>query len=73
MSGEMAIKMLAKRNGTSEGEIRREIQRCIDEAMNSADPTAQAIWKTIPRKGERVTAEELIEWAAKRVRERRYS
>lgn len=68
MNGKDAIRSVAQLHGTNERTVRREIQRAMEAAMKSPDPRVQRIWASIPRKGEKLTAEELIEWAVERTR-----
>lgn len=55
-----ALKQLAKQEGVSVETVRHEIEIAIAEARKSTDPKAQAFWKTVPRKGEYPTPEEVI-------------
>ena len=64
-----ALKKLAQREGVSEETIRHEIEVAIAEAMKSPEPQAQAFWKTIPRKGEQPTPEEVIAYIAGMVKD----
>jgi hypothetical protein len=64
-----ALKKLAKQKGVSEGTMRREIKIAITEAMKSPEPQAQSFWKSIPRKGEQPTPEEVIAYIADIVRD----
>ena len=38
---------IARKEGISVDEVRREIQKAIDDAMQSDDPAVQAYWKKI--------------------------
>ena len=64
-----ALKKLAKQKGISEREVRREIEIAITEAIKSPEPQAQAFWRSIPRKGEQLTPEEVIAYIAAMVKE----
>ncbi|MDE6763293.1 MAG: hypothetical protein K2J73_06410 [Oscillospiraceae bacterium] len=68
MKAKNAISKLALENGVTVKEVRAEIQKAIDEGMKSTDPQAMEMWKKVPRKGERPTPEEFIDYAAKKVR-----
>ena len=64
------IKNLARQNGVSVGEYRREIELALADSMASSDPAVQAYWAGIPRKGKRPTLEEVAVYMAKRVKSR---
>ena len=49
-------------------EIRKEMQIAIDEGLKSAEPQAVEFWKRVPRKGEKPTPEELIDYISKNFR-----
>jgi len=55
-----ALKQLAKREGVSVETVRHEIEIAIAAARKSTDPKARAFWKSVPRKGEYPTPEEVI-------------
>ncbi len=48
-------------------EVRQEIQKAINEAMQSKDPAIQAYWKTIKCKGHKPTPEDVVLHIAKQV------
>ena len=54
------IKEVAKSHGTSEQEVRNEMRIAIRAAMQSPDPTAQALWKQIAPDGKEPTVEKVI-------------
>ena len=58
------IEQVASQNRVTPQEVRREMQKVMESAMASTDPVVQAQWSKIPRKGETVTLEELIEYVA---------
>lgn len=58
------LMQLAEMEHTTPEEVRREMQMGLDEALNNPDPVIRARWETIPRRGERVTLEEFIEYMA---------
>lgn len=62
MKAKKAISKVAAENGVTVKEVREEIQKAIDEGMKSTDPQAIELWKNCPKKGEKPTPEELIEY-----------
>lgn len=54
------IKEAAKAHGTSEQEVRNEMRIAIRAAMQSPDPTAQALWKQIAPDGKEPPVEKVI-------------
>ena len=55
-----SLASVAKQNGVSIDEVKREIQKAIDIGMANPDPKIKAFWNSIPRSGERPTPEEVI-------------
>lgn len=45
-----AFEKIARKEGVSVDEVRREIQKAIDDAMQSDDPAVQSYWKNIKAK-----------------------
>ena len=64
-----ALNKLAKQKGISEEAVHREIEIAIAEAIKSPEPQAQSFWKSIPRKGEQPTPEEVIAYIADMVKD----
>lgn len=62
MKAKNAISKVALKNGISENEVRAEIQKVIDEGMKNTSPQAVTFWGKIPRKGEKPTPEEFIDY-----------
>ena len=62
MKAKNAISKLAMENGMSARELIEEMQKAIDEGMNSTEPTVIKLWEKIPRKGEKPTPEEFIDY-----------
>ncbi|MDE6746062.1 MAG: hypothetical protein K2J72_05420 [Oscillospiraceae bacterium] len=62
MKAKNAISKVAQDNGISVEEVRAEIQKTIDEGMKSTSPQAVEFWKKVPRKGEKPTPEEFIDY-----------
>ncbi|MBD5140255.1 MAG: hypothetical protein HDT25_02395 [Ruminococcus sp.] len=65
MKAKNAISKVAAENGVTVKEVREEIQKAIDEGMKSTDPKAIELWKNCPKKGEKPTPEEVIEYISK--------
>ena len=65
MKAKKAIIKAAAENGVTVKEVREEIQKAIDEGMKSTDPQAIELWKNCPKKGEKPTPEEVIEYISK--------
>ena len=62
-----AFEKIAREEGISVDEVRCEIQKAIDDAMQSDDPAVQAYWKKIKYKGEKTTPEEVVLYIAKHI------
>lgn len=65
MKAKKAIIKVAAENGVTVKEVREEIQKAIDEGMKNADPQVIELWKNCPKKGDKPTPEELIEYISK--------
>ena len=63
-----AFEKIAMREGISVTEVRKEIQKSIDEAMKSDDPKIQAYWNKMSYKGEKPTPEEVVLYIAKQAK-----
>ena len=62
------LEQIALSNHTTPEIVQKEMQAALDEAQASTDPVIQARWNSIPHKGNRVTLEEFLEYAANRLR-----
>lgn len=71
MKNKDIFKKVAMKCGTTPDEVRNEIQLAIDEAFNSPNPEIHRLWENIPRKGDRPTAEEVIEYMSHEIMKRR--
>ena len=65
-----ALREVARKHGVSVAEVRREIELATKMAQTNPDPQSQAIWDSIPRKGDRHTPEEVIAHISKVVDEK---
>lgn len=70
MKARNAISRIAAENGVSAAEVRKEIQKAIDEGMKSSDPKAIEFWRNFPTKNKKPTPEEVIEYISKKAREK---
>lgn len=68
MKARKSIKKIAKQEGVSIDDVRREMQTAIDEEMKSTEPQAVEFWKKVPHNGEKPTPEELIDYISKNLR-----
>ncbi|MEG2512226.1 MAG: sporulation initiation factor Spo0A C-terminal domain-containing protein [Acetivibrio sp.] len=66
-SGEKAIFYLARKNGVTEDEIRRELEKAIEIGMSSTDQEVQKHWKEMSCNGRRPTPEEMISYLTKKI------
>lgn len=60
MTPKQALKKVAEQEGISVEEVRREIQKAINIAMQNPDPDIQRFWRSIPSKGAKPTPEETV-------------
>ena len=60
-----ALIHIAVAHVTSVTEVRRDIQKALDEGWNNSDPKVQEYWRKIPSRCEKPTLEEVIEFMAK--------
>lgn len=63
-----AFEKIAKSEGISVNEVKQEIQKAIDDAIQSDDPAVQAYWKKMKYKGEKPTQEEVVLYIARQVK-----
>ena len=61
---ERMLTRIAADHHTTSREVRREMEIAMEEAASNPDPVIQAQWDKIPRKGERITLEEFIQYVA---------
>ena len=58
------LKKLALQYNSTPEEVHKEMEIAIEAGQCSTDPAVQAMWRSIPRKGEKLTVKEFIEYAA---------
>lgn len=61
---EILNKIAASHHTTPGGEVRLEMEPAMEAGQRAPDPVVQARWNAIPRKGEKLTLEEFIEYVA---------
>ena len=62
------IVYIANKENTTAEAVRAEMQSAMEAAQKSRNPTAQALWASIPRKGPELTLEEFIAFLADKLR-----
>jgi len=55
-----ALQQIAKKEGVSVGEVRRNIKLAMQDARSNPDPKIQAFWDSIPHKRDKLTPEDVI-------------
>lgn len=63
-----AFKKIAEKEGVTVEEVREEIKKAIDVAMQSDDPAVKLYWKNICNYGKVPTPEEVVIYIAEQVR-----
>lgn len=58
---------IAKDNHTTVQNVRKEIEFAMEVGQSNTDPTVQAKWAAIPRKGPKLTLEEFIDYMVKAI------
>ena len=61
------LSRVAKQNNMTVQQVRSEIRIAMDQARKSTDPKAQAMWNSIPSKGDSPTLEEFMEYLLRRL------
>ncbi|MEA5013833.1 MAG: hypothetical protein VB099_04645 [Candidatus Limiplasma sp.] len=69
-AAENALKEIAKREGKSVAEIRKEIYHAMLVGLSSQNPEVQAYWKRIPCDSAVPTPEEMVVFLADEARKR---
>ena len=59
---EKIIHQIARVNRTSSLEVREKMQQAMEDALANPDPSVQAMWASIPRRGSRPTLEEFMDY-----------
>ena len=67
LKGKKAIIEVARKNGISVAEVRKEMEFAIDAAMKNPDPMTKRVWDECFPNGKKPTPEEFIVYIAKKV------
>lgn len=67
MDSEKILEMTAEKCGVSVGEVWSGIAAAIEAGMECTVPEAAAFWKSVPRRGEKPTPEELLDFLAEKI------
>lgn len=59
---EQILQQIAAINGTSSGEVRRQMEATMASALQNPDPAVRKMWSSIPRNGEVPTLDEFMEY-----------
>lgn len=59
---DQVISQIAQDHHTTPENVRREMMLAMEEAQRTKDPNARAKWDTIPRKGNKITLEEFLDY-----------
>lgn len=57
---EKILEKIARKNGTTPGDVRDQMQRAIDQAYDHPADGAAPLWAELTFRGERPTPEELV-------------
>ena len=63
------IKRVARQNGVSEEEVRRDMLVAMNAARSNDDPAVKARWETFHYSGSEPTLEEFLVWCSHLARE----
>ena len=63
------IKRVARQNGVSEEEVRRDMLVAMNAARSNNDPAVKARWETFHYNGSEPTLEEFLVWCSHLARE----
>lgn len=67
MSTKSIIRQVAKNNGVSTKEVKRNLQDAIKKGASSLDPNVQILWKEIAPKSKEPSIDELLHFCIKKV------
>ena len=63
---EKILEQIASANQVAPWEVREKMQLAMEAAMENPDPAVQAMWRSIPKKGERPTLDEFMDYLVQR-------
>ena len=70
MTIDQLLQQIATENHTTPQIVRREMEEAIRIAQQSNDPTIQARWAAIPKRGKKLTLEEFLDYMVITVQKR---
>lgn len=56
------LAQIASAKQTSPSEVRAQMQLAMEAAMENPDPAVQAMWESIPRKGDDLTLDDFMDY-----------
>ncbi len=59
---EQVIRQIARKNGITPAEVKREMELAMIEGQKSMDPQVQAKWRSLPKKGTTLTLEDFLNY-----------
>lgn len=62
-----ALRNVAGQSGMTPQQVRRNIEKMLEESRSCTDPRAKAAWDEIPHVGEVPTMEEVFRYLAERI------
>lgn len=60
------LRQIAEAKQVSSREVREKMQLAMDAAMANPDPSVQAMWDSIPKKGTKPTLDEFMDYLIER-------
>lgn len=59
---DLILGKIAQANQTTSAEVREKLQLAMEAALSNPDPNVQAMWSSIPRKGDHLTLDEFMDY-----------
>lgn len=59
---ERVLESIAQRNGLTKKQVREEMTIAMEEGIRCSDPVVQQRWSQIPKRGEKLTLEEFVDY-----------
>ena len=56
------LRQIAEAKQVSSREVREKMQLAMDAAMANPDPSVQAMWQSVPKKGAKPTLDEFMDY-----------
>ena len=60
------LEQIASARQVAPSEIREKMQLAMDAAMENPDPAVQAMWRSVPKQGEKPTLDEFMDYLIQR-------